>query len=491
MSTAEQTDVVVVGGRIAGSAVAATLARGGHRVVVLERRRMPSDTLSTHVLVPYAVAEAARLGALERLLALDPPRCHYVHVGCGDAQVHEHWSSVDGIGYGLCIPRPQQDLALLDTARAAGADVREQADVLEVLWVDGRAAGVRYTADGEERVLRARVVVGADGRRSTIAAQCGVWRPYRGSRNGRGAAFRYMSDPKVGTRWHETMSQWRWGDTIGYTFPVPDGRVLCLLMPPAERISALRRDPDGAWDALLAEDPEGIGERLAGATDHSKVRSTAETISFFRASSGRGWALAGDAGHFKDPVIGSGQRDALRFGRRLGEVLAPLLAEDREDAAIDRALRDWERERDRECLASYHWGCRESRATSPATPLLREIIRTFEGNPDHLADNFNRTRPPERVVGPRAVALGLLGALHKHPDRRGEILREALGELPIEAGIRLDRWLGAFRASVSRPSERPDFDFPDPPVAARPAAGGEPGEDGGVAPAPAGSAVAV
>lgn len=460
----EHADVVVVGGRLAGSAVAITLARGGHRVVVLEQRRFPADTLSTHVLVPYAVAEAARLGVLERLLALDPPLSHMVHVGAGDVQVHEHWSSVDGIGYGLCIPRPEQDLAFMQTARAAGADVREDARVTEVVWQDGRAAGVRYTdAEGTERTVRARLVVGADGRRSTIAARVGSWRPYRLSRNGRGAAYRYMSDPLVGTDWHATMSQWRWGTTIGYTFPVPGQRLLCLLMPPAEQISAFRQDPDGAWDALIAEDPDGIGARMRGATDRTKVRSTAETTSFFRASTGPGWALAGDAGHFKDPVIGSGQRDALRFGRRLGEVLSPLLAEDAPDADLDAALAGWERERDRECNASYHWGCRESRATSPATPLLREIIRTFAGSPEHLGDNFNRVRPPERVVGPRAIALGLVNALHRHPRERGAILREALGELPIEAGIRMDRWLAPFRATGARPTERPDVEWPPAP----------------------------
>ena len=461
----EEADVVVVGGRLAGSAVAIALARAGRRVVVLERRRFPSDTLSTHVLVPYAVAEAARLGALERLRALDPPLCPYVGVHCGDVDLVERWSAVEGIGYALCIPRPEQDLAFAETARAAGADVRENADVLGLVWRGGRAAGVRYAVDGTERELRARLVVGADGRRSTVAAQVGAWRPYRASRNGRGAAFRYMDDPKAGTRWHETMTQWRWGTTIGYSFPVPGERVLCLLMPPAEEIARFRRDPDGVWAEYLAQDPDGIGERLAGATNLTKVRSTAETTSFFRASSGLGWALAGDAGHFKDPVIGSGQRDALRWGRRLGEMTAPLL--DGDPRELDAALRAWELGRDRECNASYHWGSRESRAISPATPLVREVIRSFAGSPVRLADNFNRVRPPEQVVGPRAIAVGLLNALHRERGGRAAVLREALGELPIEAGIRLDRWLGAFRAPGARASERADFEWPDPPSNAK------------------------
>jgi NADPH-dependent 2,4-dienoyl-CoA reductase/sulfur reductase-like enzyme len=52
----EEVDVVVVGGRLAGCAVAAPLARAGRRVVVLEKMRFPSDQLSTHVLLRPARA---------------------------------------------------------------------------------------------------------------------------------------------------------------------------------------------------------------------------------------------------------------------------------------------------------------------------------------------------------------------------------------------------------------------------------------------------
>ena len=61
-------------------------------------------------------------------------------------------------------------------------------------------AGVRYDdADGGRRELRAKLVIGADGRRSTVAAQVGAWQPYRVSRNGRGLIFRYMDDPLADT----------------------------------------------------------------------------------------------------------------------------------------------------------------------------------------------------------------------------------------------------------------------------------------------------
>ena len=89
-------------------------------------------------------------------------------------------------------------------------------------------------------------------------------------------------------------------------------------MGPAEEIPLFRKDPDGMWERMLAENPLAA-ERVGDAPNRTKLRSTGSVAAFFRRSSGPGWALAGDAGHFKDPVIGQGMRDAMRFGRLLGE----------------------------------------------------------------------------------------------------------------------------------------------------------------------------
>ena len=66
-------------------------------------------------------------------------------------------------------------------------------------------AGVRYVDEhGDEHDISATLVVGADGRRSSVAAPVGAWSPYRVSRNGRGLVFRYLDDPQAGTRAAET-----------------------------------------------------------------------------------------------------------------------------------------------------------------------------------------------------------------------------------------------------------------------------------------------
>ncbi|HYF24616.1 MAG TPA: FAD-dependent monooxygenase [Baekduia sp.] len=467
MPRPEQVDVVVIGARCAGAAAAITFANAGRRVLAVDRSAFPSDTLSTHANFPSAVAEIQRLGALARVRRANGPECREGMVWADGVPCLGRFSPVDGIDYALSNPRPAFDLALVETAREAGAEVRERTSLVDVVWRDGRAAGVRLRdRDGTEHVVRAKLVVGADGRRSLTAYRVGADAPYRGSANDRGAAFFYCDDPQIGTAWRGRLAQLRAGTTHTFVFPCPDGRLLVLFMGPQSDVAAFRRDPMGTWDRLVQENPLAR-ERLEGAANHTKVRSTASMASFFRRSSGPGWALVGDAGHFKDPVIGQGMRDAMRFGRLLGEAAAPVLDDPQR---LDRALLAAERRRDRECLATYHWGNRESRVTTP-TPLVKEVLRAWDGrSPNPALEMFDRRRAPHRVlnplVGARAAARA---ALRPGTDRRA-LLAEVREELRIDAGVWLEELTHPFRPTRRRPSERPGFAWPSAaPAPARPA----------------------
>ena len=286
----EQVDVVVVGGRLAGCALAAPLARAGRRVVVLDKMRFPSDQLSTHLLMPAGTSELAKLGALPRILTLNPSQVRYTQVEAEGIVCRERLRPAeDGIDYGVCIPRDLQDVQLVEAAREQGADIREGCAVEDLIWRAGRVSGVRYRdADGEQQEIEATLVVGADGRRSTVAALVGSWTPYRLSRNGRGLVFRYLDDPLAGTIDAETYYQWREGDSFAFAFPTtPAGRILVLLMGDREEVHEARADADAYWQRKLDEHP-GLARRIAGAPPGTKLRSTGETPAFFRASSGPG-----------------------------------------------------------------------------------------------------------------------------------------------------------------------------------------------------------
>jgi 2-polyprenyl-6-methoxyphenol hydroxylase-like FAD-dependent oxidoreductase len=431
-------------------------------VVVLDRAGFPSDTLSTHVVFPTGVAELSRLGALERVRALGAPRLPWIQMTVAGRHLRERYTPVEGIDYAICQPRPGLDHALVETAREAGADVREQVTAESLLWDAGRVSGVRWRSRrGERGELRARLVVGADGRRSTVASLVGADPPYRGSRNGRGLAFWYMDDPKAGTSWREVLGQWRAGTTHGMVFPCPDDRIVVLFMGPAEEIPDFRADPDGMWRRTLTENRR-LADRLDDVTSPAelrgtKLRATGDTVAFFRASSGPGWALVGDAGHFKDPVIAQGIRDALRFGRLLGEAAAPVLDD---PAALDAALHEWERRRDRDCLPAYHWANRETRVEQPWQLLLAATEDMGASSDPLFSDALNRVRDPEEVFSGPRVARWTLRALLRPGARRGAILRDIAREARVVVDVRRERARDVFRDSRPTASEAPGWEWP-------------------------------
>jgi len=463
----ERFDVVVVGARLAGCALAAPLARSGRRVLVLDKMRFPSDQLSTHVLMPAGTSELARMGALPRILTLDPSRVRYVEIEVEGVVCRERVrAAADGTDFGVCVPRDLQDEQLVEAAREQGAEVREGCAVSALSWSAGRVAGVRYRDPrGFEHAAGASLVVGADGRRSTVAALVGAWRPYRVSRNGRGLVFRYMDDPRAGTADAETYYQWREGASFAFAFPTtPAGRLLVLLMGQRDEAGAARREPEDYWRRKLAEHP-GLAARVAGAPPGSKLRSTGDTPAFFRASSGPGWALAGDAGHFKDPVTGQGMRDAMFAGRTLAEAVLPVLDD---PAAVDAASRRWEAERDRECMPAYHFANADTQVGRPS-PTLRELVRDAGRSlePD-LSDLFGRARTPQEIAPLPRMARALVAALCRGERSRAETLVRARAELSTELAVRRQIRADRFRCTeLAHGSEHPGARWPAAPQTAR------------------------
>ncbi|MCA2184373.1 NAD(P)/FAD-dependent oxidoreductase [Nonomuraea cavernae] len=424
-------DVVVVGARCAGSAAATALARAGRRVIAVDSARFPSPTISTHLMWPGGLAELARLGALDRVEALGAPRLPTASVEIPGVRAAGGYSPVDGIDYAMCVRRTGLDLALVETARAAGAEVREGARVTGLIWSDGRVAGVEVSErGGRAYALRAPFVIGADGRRSTVARLVGAARPYLSRRDGRACYYAYFDDPREDLR--PVAAQWRQGAELGTAFPCDDGLTLVLLMPPDARSADFRQDPEKEYDRTIDELLPGLRERLRGCVRRSKVFGAHALESYFRASNGPGWALAGDAGHFKDPVTAQGIRDALRFGRLLGETLAgqtrPATAEEALQEApgtpdgVDAAVAAWERRRDHECLETFYWTERTGRA-EPVGPLDVEMHRALRADPAlmrRFLDVYSRiVRPGAALTTPRLAGWTLRALLRPGTDRTG------------------------------------------------------------------------
>jgi flavin-dependent dehydrogenase len=390
----DRADVVVAGARCAGSAAAIALASRGQRVIVLDKARFPSDTLSTHLLWPAGLAELQALGVLDAVAALGAPPMPVAYASGGGIEVRADYTAVDGIAHAMCVRRIGLDAALVAKAREVGADVREHAHVTDVLHRDGRVAGVRYRdVDGPHEV-NASLVIGADGRRSTIARLVGAATPYRSRPSGRACYYGYWRDDA--DAWRAIAAQWRADGELGTAFPCDDGLVLVLLQPPVARADDFAGDVETTYRKTIEQLP-GLAQRLRGCELVGPVRSATDIESYFRRSSGPGWALAGDAGHFKDPVTAQGIRDALRYGRLLGEAVHDRLAD---TDALDAATRRWERDRERDCLETYQWTNQLARG-EPMSALEIELYRAAAADPAlarELTDVFSRVRRPGEVA---------------------------------------------------------------------------------------------
>ncbi|MFO7161920.1 MAG: FAD-dependent monooxygenase [Mycolicibacterium hassiacum] len=440
-------DVVIVGSRCAGAAAAIALARRGRRVVALDSAAFPSDTLSTHLMFPPHWAEVERLGALPRVLALGPPLHSHGGLAAPGVQVVGPYSAYNGLNFGSCVRRSGFDLALVETAREAGAEVRERVRVTGLLTEpSGRVTGVRFTTrDGTTRSITAKLIIGADGRRSTIARLVGAPEHHHWP-NGRMMAYAYYTDTHHDER--ELAMQWRQDDDLVTVFPCDGGQLVALQMPPVRRAAEYRADAEAAFDATVARIP-GYAERLRGCARVSRIFTSVTHPSYFRHSHGPGWALAGDAGHFKDPVTAQGMRDALRFGRTLGEAVAPYLDD---EEALDAALAAWEDDRDRQCLPMYQWANNLGRddRVSPIEDAAYRWFAARPGGPTEILDVFSRKRDATEVFTPARLVRWVAAAARDPRVDRRELARTLRRDLGREAARMVEAALFFRRRDESR-----------------------------------------
>ncbi len=167
---ADKYDVIVVGARCAGSPTAMLLARQGYRVLLVDRATFPSDTISTHVIQPTGIAALNRWGLLGQLLSTGCPPVGTYAFDFGPFTIAGS-PGTDDSPVAYAPRRTVLDDLLVGAAASAGAEVREGFTVQEVLADGGRVTGIRGHAKGGHVVSElARVVIGADGLHSAVAA---------------------------------------------------------------------------------------------------------------------------------------------------------------------------------------------------------------------------------------------------------------------------------------------------------------------------------
>jgi flavin-dependent dehydrogenase len=407
-------DVVVVGARCAGSPLATFLARRGMRVCLLDRADFPSDSPSTHGIQPPGVKVLGQLGVLDQLLELTTPMTG-AFLALDEFRIEQN-GVIELLGAPLLsVRRVTLDAILAENAVAAGAELRTGITVTGVIRSGGRVAGVETTAGP----LRARLVVGADGARSTIARLVGAVEYHRTAPR-RAFLWSYFEGVEVDR-------SWGWIGSIGengfLATPTDAGLFLAAFVSPIEQRREMRADRTGVFEAGVKRWPE-LGEVLATGRRAAPVQLMTNWHGFFRQATGPGWVLTGDAGHFKDPTPGQGIADALRQAKTLAPTIERSLGR-----GSERPLRSWWRRRDRESMDMY-WFARLIGEPSFAPLLNQSMNARFAADPalvDRMLRVLGRDLPASQLLTPPAAASLVAETLRQNPGRRREVLREAAG----------------------------------------------------------------
>ncbi|MFE3145825.1 NAD(P)/FAD-dependent oxidoreductase [Streptomyces sp. NPDC059218] len=320
-------DVVISGSGLAGSAAAILLARRGVRVALLERRSDPEayKVLCTHSITANAYPVLDELGLVPALEEAGAVR--------NDARWHTRWgwiepnAALEGpkLPHGYNVRRSTLDPLIRSlAAETPGVDLLLGHRVTGLVREAGRTVGVRASTPQGEREIRARLVVGADGKDSAVAKFAGVpTKEYENGRFGYLAHFRGLPLPGG------TGQAWFLDPDMAYAFPNDDGVTVLAALPDKKRLPAFKEDLEGSFLAFFRALPEA--PPIDSAERVSKIIGTIDYPLHTRRPTAPGIALIGDAALTSDPLWGVGCGWALQTAQWLTEAVAPSATGLRED----------------------------------------------------------------------------------------------------------------------------------------------------------------
>jgi 2-polyprenyl-6-methoxyphenol hydroxylase-like FAD-dependent oxidoreductase len=317
-------DIVVVGGGIAGATIALVLARAGLTVTVLEQQPSYRDRVRGEYIQPWGVAEAQHLGISEILVQaggffarriipydeINPPHAAEA-VACALGEL------VPGVPGALCVSHPAACLALSQAAESAGAKVIRGIGRLTV--TAGSEPGVTLELDGVEHRLSCRLIIGADGRSSTVRVQSGI-------RLLRDEPTHLMSGMLVDhvPEWpQEDIAIGTEGDVCFFVFPQGGQKLrlyTCTALDQRTRYSG-SAGPRRFLDDFCGLSCVPFHEALGRATPIGPCATMGGEDTWTEVPFVDGIVLIGDAGGYNDPIIGQGLSLALRDVRLLSEIL--------------------------------------------------------------------------------------------------------------------------------------------------------------------------
>ena len=391
-------DVIIVGARCAGAALGSFLAREGAKVLLLEAAPRGTDMpLSTHFVQPPGMDVLDELGIGDKLRAVAPPsRTLVLDLDGAAAQ-----ASFSERRAGYCVRRTHIDGWLQDRAERDGVTLRDRHRVVDLVRTDERVSGVVVRTPKGTETLRAGLVVGADGQHSTVAKLTGV-EDYLTAESTRGGYWAYYPAPQSWSKdWDAYVGHE--GETLRYVFRADGDLVLLVAAEPLAICERWGKDYRAKLHERLLAGRE-THDLVAGKQPVGRALGLLRTRFFYRRPVGPGFALVGDAGHYKDFVTGQGITDALLDAKRLAATIA-----DGSELAFQRF---W-RERDVATLP-LHFDALQQGRVGFNNPFNRYIFERLSTRPDLTARAAlvaDRKIAPSEMLSMKTLLPWMIGAL--------------------------------------------------------------------------------
>ena len=296
-TTEQAVPVVVIGGGPGGATTSTLIAQQGYKVQLFEREHFPRFHIGES-LIPETYWVLERLGMLDKMKNSPFINKYSVQFVTATGKLSEPFYFVDHKPHDCSrtwqVVRSEFDKMMLDNAREHGVEVHEGTRVLEVLMDQERAVGVRVMDDaGNERVVRAQVVVDASGQSGLIASRLklreidpllkkgALWTYFKGAYRdvGRdeGATIVLQTKEKKGWFWY---------------IPLHNNIVSVGIVSAFEELFKDRRPYEQVYAEQLDLCP-AVKERVSLGTREGGFFATKDYSYRSRVASGDGWVLVG------------------------------------------------------------------------------------------------------------------------------------------------------------------------------------------------------
>ncbi|MFP6654910.1 MAG: NAD(P)/FAD-dependent oxidoreductase [Myxococcota bacterium] len=364
-------DAIIVGARCGGSPLAMLLARQGQRVLLVDKSQFPSDTMSTHYVKRTGAAFLRDWGLLEAVEAAGTPQIKRLNMHFGDFALCGEAPACRGIDRDYTPKRFYLDKILIDAARDAGVEVREEFVVRDLVFEDGRVVGIQGFEKGKEAVEeRAKLVVGADGIKSLVARKVGA-QTYYDTGSLTCAHYAYFSGIRERddeAKLYIIEEQRR----FIISFPTNDDLDMVFLFWPQEEARRVQGELDVAFNETLDLVPE-FAKRVRAGKRETRYRGTHMLPNYFREAHGPGWALIGDAAAHRDPITAQGISNAFTHAHILAEELGAAF---KGEKPLPLALASYDR-RQLESLKPLFDYTVHLAQLEPLPPVMRQMLTSI------------------------------------------------------------------------------------------------------------------